>query len=91
MHDWLFTNLGTFTWGSVENMRSAEYGEWKMRSVENEELCISVCFTFFTTGWYVVSIICPIVCLVCFLSADCRSAKEVKEASDNILLIRLFG
>ena len=46
MHDWLFTNLGTFTWGSVENMRSAEYGEWKMRSVENEELCISVCFTF---------------------------------------------
>lgn len=72
------------------NMRSAEYGEWKMRSVENEELCSSVCFTFFATGWYHGCQHNLTYCLfgLFFLSADCRSAKE---ASDNILLIRLLG
>lgn len=31
MHDWLFTNLGTFTWGSVE------YAKCGVRRVENKE------------------------------------------------------
>ena len=52
--------------------------------------CISICFKFFTPGWYVITkgTIWPLVCLVCFLGADCSPAKET---SVNVLSIRFYG